>query len=141
MLFKNKILLSFVALLVLVVMCVFLFAIYRTKVIHIGNIYWVDCGASSNGTRMSKIIHDRRILLKADIEVMGYYPFLYVAYFPMDNPFAEKEGRYVKIDVRSGTMQIADGNEIAHFSNKYHLHFKNHRQVLVSGNEYWQDHK
>ena len=136
---KSKIaLLSIISLVSLLVICFVSFAVYKIKVIHIGNIYWVDCGLSSNGNNTSMIIHHWRILLKANIEAMGHYPFLYVAYFPNDNPFAEKVGRYVKIDVRNGGMEIVDGNEVALFSDKYRLHFRNHRQVRGKGNEFWQ---
>ena len=87
------------------------------------------------------IIHRWRVLLKADIEAMGYYPYLYVVFTHTDDPFAEKAGRYAKIDVRKGSMQIVDGSDVAHFSNKHRLHFQNHRQVRKAGNALWQDYK
>ena len=136
---QSKIVLLFMA--VLLIICTTSFIIYKLKIIHIGNIYWINCGQSSNGIYTSMIIHRYRIILKANIEAMGYYPFLYVVFFPTDNPFLEKEGTYAKIDVRNGFMQIVDGSEVAHFSNKYHLHFQNHRQVLRGGNEFWQNSK
>ena len=135
---KSKIvLLSAVSLLAI---CIVSFLLYKAKVIHVGNIYWVDCG-QSNGTRTSMIIHRWRVLLKAEIATMGYYPYLYVVFVSTDEPCAEKSGRYAKIDVRNGSMQIVDGGEVAHFGNKHRLHFQNHRQVRKVGNVFWQDYE
>ncbi len=87
------------------------------------------------------IIHRWRVLLKAEIATMGYYPYLYVVFVSTDEPCAEKSGRYAKIDVRNGSMQIVDGGEVAHFGNKHRLHFQNHRQVRKVGNVFWQDYE
>ena len=92
---QSKIVLLFMA--VLLIICTTSFIIYKLKIIHIGNIYWINCGQSSNGIYTSMIIHRYRIILKANIEAMGYYPFLYVENcHPTESRFVHKVSRWKK---------------------------------------------
>ena len=101
-----------IALLVVLVGIAALF--YNYKVIHIGNLYWVNLGKNKYGLDNYVLLHKWEVCIDAPFDVFAICrPYLYVARFPKEGGTAT----FFRINAETGKMERVDPCDIAKLPN------------------------
>lgn len=87
---------------------------YNYKVIHIGNLYWVNLGKNKYGLENYVLLHKWKVCIDAPFHVFAIRrPYLYIARFPKEGGAAT----FFRINVETGKMEQVDPCETAKLPN------------------------
>ena len=103
---------------------------YNYRVIHIGNLYWINFGKNKYGLDNYVLLHKWRVCIDAPFDVFAISrPYLYIARFPKEGGAAT----FFSINIETGEMVQIDPCDTAKLQGRCRvniMHFGEARELF-----------
>ena len=91
---------------------------YNYRVIHIGNLYWVDFGKNEYGLDNYVLLHKWKVCVDAPFDVFAIrHPYLYIDRFPKEGGAAT----FFRVNIETGEKEQVDPCDAAKLEQEWRV--------------------